>query len=275
MSEREKLERWQLEENAAESYERYLVPLFFAPGAQYLIELAALIAGERVLDLACGTGIVARSAANKVGANGRVVGLDRNDGMLAVARNASSGISPLIEWRRADAQNIPFPDSAFDIVFCQQGLQFFPDKSAVLREAYRVLEPKGRLALSAMRPIKHNPQYNLLADTLERHIGPNAGMMMRSPFLPLSTNELRDLLKSAGFQDVRILIGIGPVRYPSTKEFIRREVASSPLAGQIKSLSDDNEFAIMVRDLEAALESYIDDDGIVFPAETYFATARR
>jgi ubiquinone/menaquinone biosynthesis C-methylase UbiE len=97
MSEREKLERWQLEENAAESYERYLVPLFFAPGAQYLIELAALIAGEHVLDLACGTGIVARSAANKVGANGRVVGLDRNDGMLAVARNASSGISPLIE----------------------------------------------------------------------------------------------------------------------------------------------------------------------------------
>jgi ubiquinone/menaquinone biosynthesis C-methylase UbiE len=275
MSEREKLERWQLEENAAESYERYLVPLFFAPGAQYLIELAALIAGEHVLDLACGTGIVARSAANKVGANGRVVGLDRNDGMLAVARNASSGISPLIEWRRADAQNIPFPDSAFDIVFCQQGLQFFPDKSAVLREAYRVLEPKGRLALSAMRPIKHNPQYNLLADTLERHIGPNAGMMMRSPFLPLSTNELRDLLKSAGFQDVRILIGIGPVRYPSIKEFIRREVASSPLAGQIKSLSDDNEFAIIVRDLEAALEPYIDDDGIVFPAETYFATARR
>jgi ubiquinone/menaquinone biosynthesis C-methylase UbiE len=181
----------------------------------------------------------------------------------------------LIEWRQADAQNIPFPDSAFDIVFCQQGLQFFPDKSAVLREAYRVLEPKGRLALSAMRPIKHNPQYNLLADTLERHIGPNAGMMMRSPFLPLSTNELRDLLKSAGFQDVRILIGIGPVRYPSTKEFIRREVASSPLAGQIKSFSDDNEFAIIVRDLEAALEPYIDDDGIVFPAETYFATARR
>src|ERR687898_3172433 len=128
MNEREKLEEWQLEESAAESYERYLVPLVFAPGAQYLIELAALRAGERVLDLACGTGIVARSAPNKIGANGMVVGLDRNEGMLAVARKASSDISPLIKWRRADAHNIPLPESTFHIVFLPQGLQFFPDR---------------------------------------------------------------------------------------------------------------------------------------------------
>lgn len=274
MNEREKLEEWQLEESAAESYERYLVPLFFAPGAQYLIELAALRLGERVLDLACGTGIVARSAASKVSANGMVVGLDLNEGMLTVARKASSDISPLIKWQRADARSIPFPDSTFDIVFCQQGLQFFPDRSATLREAHRVLGPNGRLALSAMRPIKHNSAYVLLAEALERYVGSDAGRMMCSVFLPLSTNELRDLLKSAGFQDVRILIGIGPVRYPSVKEFLRREMASSPLAGQIKSLSDDV-FRMMVRDLEAALEAYIDDDGIVFPAETYFAIAQR
>src|SRR5215207_8700550 len=105
MNEREKLEEWQLEESAAEYYERYLVPLFFAPGAQYLIQLAALKEGERVLDLACGTGIVARSAASKVGSNGMVVGLDRNESMLAVARKASSDISPLIKWRRADAHS--------------------------------------------------------------------------------------------------------------------------------------------------------------------------
>ncbi|MDQ3853105.1 MAG: methyltransferase domain-containing protein [Thermoproteota archaeon] len=274
MNEREKLKQWQIEESSAESYERYLVPLFFAPGAQYLIELAALREGERVLDLACGTGIVARSAANKVGANGMVVGVDLNEAMLAVARKASSDISPQIKWRRGDARSIPFPDNTFDIVFCQQGLQFFPDRSAALREAYRVLVPNGRLALSAMRPIKYNPAYVLLAETLERYAGSDAGTMMRSPFLPLSTNELRDLLKTAGFQYVRILIGIGPVRYPSVKEFLRREMASSPLAGQIKSLSDDV-FGMMVRDLEATLEAYIDDDGIVFPSEIYFAISQR
>lgn len=274
MNNREKLEQWQLEESAAESYERYLVPLFFAPGAQYLIQLAALKEGERVLDLACGTGIVARSAASKVGSNGMVVGLDRNESMLALARKASSDIREPIKWRQGDARSIPFPNASFDIVFCQQGLQFFPDRSAALQEAYRVLVPNGRLVLSAMRPIKHNPEYNLLAEALERYVGPDAGMMMRSPFLPLSTNELRELLKSAGFGDVRILIGIGPVRYPSVKEFLRREMASSPLARQIKSLSDDV-FKMMVRDLEATLEAHIDDDGIIFPAEIYFAIAQR
>jgi hypothetical protein len=125
-----------------------------------------------------------------------------------------------------------------------------------------------------MRPIKHNPAYVLLAEALERYVGSDAGMMMRSVFLPLSINELHDLFKGAGFQDVRLLIGIGPVRYPSVNEFLHREMASSPLAGQIKSLSDDV-FGMMVRDLEAALEAYIDDDGIVFPAEIYFAIAQR
>lgn len=274
MSEREKLEQWQLEESSAESYERYLVPLFFAPGAQYLIELADLRGGEHVLDLACGTGIVARSAASKVGTNGMVVGVDRNEGMLAVAHKESSDISPPIKWQLGEARSIPFPDATFDIVFCQQGLQFFPDRSAALREVYRVLAPNGRLVLSAMRPIKHNPAYALLAEALNRHLGPDAEIMMRSPFLPLSTNELRDLLKGPGFRDVRIFIGIGPVRYPSAKEFLRREAASSPLAGQIKSLSDDV-FAELVLDLEAALEAYVDDDGIIFPAETYFAIVWR
>jgi hypothetical protein len=98
--------------------------------------------------------------------------------------------------------------------------------------------------------------------------------MMRSPFLPLSTSELRDLIKSAGFAHVRILIGIGPVRYPSVNEFLRREMASSPLAGQFKSLSDDM-FRTIVHDIEVALEAHVDDDGIVFPAEIYFAIAQR
>jgi hypothetical protein len=125
-----------------------------------------------------------------------------------------------------------------------------------------------------MRPNKHNPEYNLLADVLERHAGLDAGMMVRSTFLPLSIDELRGLLKSTGFQDVRILIGIGPVRYPSVNEFLHREMAGSPLAGQIKSWSEDL-FRMIIQDLEVALEAYIDDDGIIFPAETYFAIAHK
>lgn len=267
------VERWQLDESSAKAYERYLVPLFFAPGSQYLVELAALKGGEQVLDVACGTGIVARTAAGRVGNNGTVIGLDVNEGMLEVARTTSSNIHPHIEWRKGDVKEIPFQDLSFDVIFCQQGLQFFPDRLVALREIHRVLKENGRLVLSAMRPIKHNPSYAILAEALERHVGADAGMMMRAPFLSLNTDELRDLIVTAGFHDLRILIGIGPARYPSIKEFVLREAASSPLAKEIKSLSDDV-FQALIHDLDLPFREYSDDDGIIFPTETYLAIAR-
>ena len=188
------IDRWQLNESSAQAYERYLVPLFFAPGAQFLIELAALKGGEQVLDVACGTGIVARTAAQRVGNHGTMIGLDLNEDMLEVAHTTSSNIQSQIEWRKGDVKEIPFQDSSFNVVFCQQGLQFFPDKLAALREIHRVLKVNGRFALSAMRPIKHNPSYAILAEALERHVGTDAGVMMRSPFISLNTEELRDLI---------------------------------------------------------------------------------
>ena len=132
------VDRWQLDESSAKAYERYLVPLFFAHGAQYLIELAALKGGERVLDVACGTGIVARTAADRIGNNGTEIVLDLNEDMLEVARTTttSSNIHPHIEWRKGDVKEIPFQDSSFDVIFCQQGLQFFPDRLANLREIH-------------------------------------------------------------------------------------------------------------------------------------------
>jgi ubiquinone/menaquinone biosynthesis C-methylase UbiE len=274
MSELQRGEGWQLEESSAEAYERYLVPLLFAPGAEYLIELAAPGPAEKVLDVACGTGIVARRAAPRVGSGGKVVGLDTNEGMLQVARKVSSDLRPAIEWRKGDATDMPLPDRAFDVVFCQQGLQFFPDRPAALGEMHRVLIENGRLALSILRSIEHNPGYRLLAEALERHAGPDAGPMMRSPFSSLSADELRDLITGAGFREVRIFLGIGPVRYPSAEELVHQEAASSPLAESILSLKDDVR-AALTRDLGEALRTYTDDDGIVFPTETYLAAARR
>ena len=100
MSELRRWEGWQLEESSAEAYERYLVPLLFAPGAQYLVELAAPELGERVLDVACGTGIVARCAVPRVGSGGKVVGVDINEGMLEVARKVSAETRLPIEWHQ-------------------------------------------------------------------------------------------------------------------------------------------------------------------------------
>jgi ubiquinone/menaquinone biosynthesis C-methylase UbiE len=274
MGKLQRWEGWQLEESSAEAYERYLVPLLFAPGAQYLVELAAPGPGERVLDVACGTGIVARRAVPRVGSGGKVVGLDMNEGMLEVARKVSTDVHPAIEWQQGDATDMSLSDRAFDVVFCQQGLQFFTDRSAALGEMHRVLVQNGRLALSVLRSIEHNPGYGLLAEALERHVEPDSGAMMRSPFPSLSADELRDLITGAGFRDVRIFLGVGPVRYPSVEEFLRWEGASSPLAGPIGALRNDVREAL-IRDVGEALRTYTDDEGIVFPTETYLAAARR
>jgi SAM-dependent methyltransferase len=246
----------------------------FAPGAQYLVELAAPGPGERVLDVACGTGIVARRAVSRVGSRGKVVGVDINEGMLEVARKVSADIYPAIEWHQGDATDMPLPDRAFDVVFCQQGLQFVPDRPAALGEMHRVLVQNGHLALSVLRSIEHNPGYRLLDEPLEWHVGSDAGAMMRSPFTSLSVDELRDLITGAGFRDVRIFLGVAPVRYPSVEEFLRWEGASSPLAGPIGMLRDDVREAL-IRDVSEALRTYTDDEGIVFHTETYLAAVRR
>lgn len=161
MSVTERLEKqgqqFQLEGSGPEAYQRYLVPIMFAPWARNLVDLVAPRTGERVLDVACGTGVVARCAAIHVGDEGTVVGLDVNDGMLQVARATSSGIRPAIEWRTGSATDMPLPDGSFDVAFCLQGLQFFGDRSAALREMHRVLVPEGRLALAVWRPIEFSP----------------------------------------------------------------------------------------------------------------------
>ncbi len=135
---------WQLDTDSAEAYERYLVPAIFEPFARVLVALAAPAAGERVLDAACGTGVVARYAAPRAG---HVVGADVNAGMLAVAAR----IAPQLEWVQADIAALPFEDDTFDLVLCQQALQFVPDHAAALAELQRVLAPGGRILVSVWR----------------------------------------------------------------------------------------------------------------------------
>jgi ubiquinone/menaquinone biosynthesis C-methylase UbiE len=266
---------WQLEETSAEAYERYAVPSWSRPLARQLVELAAPGPRERVLDVACGTGIVARLAAQLVGERGAVCGLDVNEGMLEVARVASAKVSPPIEWRQGDAQATALPDAAFDLVLCQQGLQFFARRAAALREMHRVLAPGGRLALSVLRPVAYNRGWGiLLAGALQRHAGPEAGAMMRSPFAEGDAAELRELVTSAGFHNVSVRIVIATARYPSPTELVRWEAAASPLAGPIGALGEDARAALSA-DVAAAVREYTDDAGVVFPTETYVVLARR
>jgi SAM-dependent methyltransferase len=263
-------EQWQLERASAEAYERYAVESWSRPLAERLVALAAPREGERVLDVACGTGIVARVAAQAVGPQGTVAGVDLNEGMLAVARAQD----PAIDWRQGDVEALPVADGAFDVVACQQGLQFFPRRGPALAEMRRALAPGGRLALSVMRPIAHNRGWGALAEALARHAGAEAGAMMRAPFPEWDAAELRELVTSAGFDDVRVLIVVASARYPSPGELVRWEAAASPLAGPLSALSRETH-AALVDDVAAALADRLDDDGVVFAQETHVVLARR
>lgn len=163
---------WTPRPNRAEDYERYLVPAYFGPFAEALTVLAAPWPADHVLDVACGTGSLTRLLVACVGPSGHVTGLDLNADMLAVARDIVD--APNVEWREASALAMPFADSTFDLVTCQQGLQFFPDRAAGMREMRRVLRPGGRLALSIWRSTEYNPVWKLLEEALAGLVGPEA-----------------------------------------------------------------------------------------------------
>jgi ubiquinone/menaquinone biosynthesis C-methylase UbiE len=204
--------QWQVAGSAPEVYERELVPAVFGPWAPIVVELAHPTPGERVVDVACGTGIVARIAAARVGPSGSVAAVDLNPGMLNVARSVTTtGDSASIQWHEASADKLPFPNSSFDIAYCQLGLQFFADRPAALREMHRVLVPEGRLALMVWRGIGESPVFQALAEILEKNIGPAAATIMRAPFGLSDASELNQLLEVAGFRDIKVHQRVGSI----------------------------------------------------------------
>lgn len=257
---------WQLTGSSADAYDELLVPAIFEPWAQSLVDLADPRPGDHVLDVACGTGAVARAAASRVRPDGTVTGVDINAGMLATAR----GTGGAVDWRQADAAALPFPDGTFDIALCQQGLQFMADREAATRELRRVLARPGRLAVSAWRDIDHSPGYAAFADALERHAG--AGGIMRAPFAFGDRDSLRRVLLGAGFDSVRIVIDVKVCRFPSVAEFLRYEALASPLAEPVGRL-DPGARDALVADLEGVLGAYVDDDGLALPVEAHVALA--
>ena len=183
--------------NPAESYENYMVPALFAPWASQLVQSANPQPGERVLDLACGTGIVARTVALCLGAKGSVTALDVNPDMLAVARAAALRERFTIEWREGRAEQLPFSDGTFDLVLCQFGLMFFSDRQAALAEVRRVLANRGRLLLNVWQGLDRHPFYERLHNVIQARIGVSA---LQDIFLLGDADKLRKELTNAGFR---------------------------------------------------------------------------
>jgi SAM-dependent methyltransferase len=259
----------QISGTPAEIYEQHMVPAIFARWAPDLVEAAGVRTGERALDVACGTGAVTRLLAERVGATGKVTGLDINPGMLAAAR--LSAPSRNIEWLEGSAVKMPLPDAAFDALVCQQGLQFFPERQAALSEMRRVLKRGGRLALSCWRSIEHTPGYHMLEQALARRIGPEKAAL--PPFSFGDAGAIRSLIVGAGFREVRLRAEVKMVRFRSAEHLVRAVVGGAPsmmgaLTGQGEGVLD----AIIVEMTEAT-KHYVDDEGWATPAVSHIVTA--
>ena len=164
--------------SAAEVYDTFFVPALFGAWAGPVSEAAGLKPGDRVLDVACGTGALTREAWARVQPGGSAAGLDINDGMLAVAR----GRAPEIEWHQGPAESLPFGDSVYDAVLCQFGLMFFEDRVAALGEMARVLRPGGRLCVAVWDSLDNTPGYAAVTALLQRLFGDAVADGMRAPF---------------------------------------------------------------------------------------------
>jgi SAM-dependent methyltransferase len=191
--------------------------------------------------------------------------------MLATARSASVGMGN-IEWREGNATAMLLSDKTFDLVLCQQGLQFFPDRLASLGEMHRVLVPRGRLAVSVWSSIDKSPGFSLLAEALGNHIGSEAATLMQLPFSLSSEGELRSLVERAGFRNVKIYPVTKKLAFPSSDEFVKRYVAASPLASTLARAESKSQQALLDT-MSKALQSYVNPDGLAFPIETHFVLA--
>jgi SAM-dependent methyltransferase len=259
-----------------ERYEQSLVPTIFQPWAVDLVARAAPQPGERILDVACGTGVVAREALRVMGTSATVTGVDLNAGMLSVARARDP--EGAIAWREGSVQALPFPDASFTLVLCQQGLQYFPDRAAALREMRRVLVPDGRIVLSVWRAIEHSPGFQALGQAWARHVSPGSpGAQVLPPYVLGEGEGLPAEVEAAGFHDVQSTVASHLLRYPTLEEFPVPYIEASPLSEAWSHLSEQTRAAV-VREVHTALVAFIapeqEQSALAFPSETQYLTAR-
>lgn len=230
MTTTDRSETFQIPIEAAEAYEAAFVPAFFAQWAPILCDAAGVGGDQRVLDVACGTGIVARTAADRVGAR-NVVGVDINQAMLTVARR----VRPDIEWRQSDVAALPFEDGSFDAVLCQMALMFFPDPIQALQEMARVAAPGGTVAVLVPSSLDAQAAYGPFVDMAARHAGSEARSLLSAYFACGELGALRTLLAQAGLGAPTSETHLGTARFPSVDALVTTEVESTPLGERIRA----------------------------------------
>lgn len=261
------VERFDIGRQAAEVYESRFVPAMFAEWAAQLVEAAGVGQGHAVLDVGCGTGIVARAAAERVGSAGRVTGLDLNPHMLAVARR----LRPDIDWRQGDAMRLPFKPASFDVALSQAMLMFVPDPATALAEMRRVTRPSGVVAVQVWDRLEAQPGYRPFFEVIGRHAGGDAVGLLGAYWLLGDLAALGGLFAAAGLRVTDVVTRVGTARFESADEVVRIEVESTPLRERIS----DAVYERILADSREVLTAFASDAGrIELPIQGHIVTAR-
>ena len=262
------VETFQLSVEAAEVYETSFVPAIFGEWAPHLVEAAGVVPGQAVLDVACGTGVVARTAADRMGGQGRVVGLDLNEGMLAVARR----LRPDIEWRQGDAAELPFEAGSFDVVLCQSAMMFFPDRAGSLREMARVATAGGTVAVQVWDRLEAQEGYGVMYEAFSDHLGPDA-MELESSYWALGDLDLMaSLFEAAGLRVTGTRTRVSTVRYDSASEAVATEIEATPL---VERISEETYRRLLEVASEAMGQFAVDGGGVELPLKGHLITAAK
>jgi SAM-dependent methyltransferase len=248
-------DRGQVSAAAAEVYDTFFVPALFEQWTPAVLDVADVRSGKHVLDVGCGTGVLARAAYGRVAPQGYVSGVDPNDGMLAVARRTE----PRIEWQVGSAEALPYPDESFDRAVSQFALMFFTDREAALREMSRVTRPDGRVAVAAWDGLDHNRGYARLAALVDRLLGSAAAEAIRVPF-HLGDQDLLMELAATALAGPTVTRHAGVARFASVEAWLHTEIRGWTLADSI----DDEGFATLLDAARAELADLVDDRGVAF-----------
>ena len=259
-------ETFQLTAEVAEVYEARFVPAFFAQWANRLLDAAEVTAGQRVLDVACGTGILARTAADRVGPTGSVVGVDLSEAMLAVARR----VRPDLDWRQGDAAALPFGDGEFDLVGSQMAAMFFPDPAAAVREMRRVARPAGAVAVLVPGTLAANRPYELFVDVVTRHAGPDARNLITTYFALGDRDALAEVMAGAGLVVTQATETVGRMGFGSTDELVTVEIDSTPLGERLSPAAREG----ILTDCRAALARWTTAGDLRFPFTSNLVVAQ-
>jgi ubiquinone/menaquinone biosynthesis C-methylase UbiE len=257
-------ETFQVSLEIAEAYEAAFVPSLFAGVARRLIEFIGVAPNKNVLDVGCGTGIVARTAADR---GATVTGLDLNEAMLTVARR----LRPDLTWRQGDAAALPFPDAAFDVTLCQSALMFVPDPTVAVREMARVTVADGTVGVQIWASLDRQRGFRALADAVARHAGPDSVDLVATYFRLGGLAEFIQRCADAGLAVTAVETTEVTLHAPSVDAYVTTEVESTPLVEQI----DDETYARLRADARTGLAPFCDASGaLALPFEIHLIRAQ-